>query len=45
MEIKKQIFNFNRIEHLISFKQNNPLLFQNMKKLHHYKQRRNLKKL
>ena len=22
MEIKKQIFNFNRIEHLISFKQN-----------------------
>ena len=31
MENKKQIFNFNRIEHLISFKQNNTILFQNIK--------------
>ncbi len=31
MEIKKQIFNFNRIEHLISFKQNYPKYAKNKK--------------
>ncbi len=31
MEIKKQIFNFNRIEHLISFKQKYPDITKNKK--------------
>lgn len=45
MEIKKQIFNFNRIEHLISFKQNYLNIAKNKKSNSDYDKKSNLKKL